>query len=300
MAANNTLAIVIPAFKAKFLDTALASIAVQTNKNFTLYVCDDASKEDIKAITEKYRNDINLHYHRFANNMGGKDLVEQWNRSVALADAEWIWLFSDDDVLSPNSVQLFFDALHETKGKYSLYRFNIEMINAGGEVICIKEPHPQEETAYQFLIRRLQSKSLSAAVEYIFKKETFNQNKGFVNLPAAWCADDASWVQFAGTGLIYTIQPDVVYWRSSGINISSSTGMHRQKISAMLKYLAWVKNRYNKLPVYELENWFFEVLNYVIGKLSLPEKFTLSKNLAAVLGKSRALYLKRLLFNGSF
>lgn len=47
---TNKLAIVMPAYKARFLRQALESIAQQTDKRFTVYVGDDASPDDIKEI----------------------------------------------------------------------------------------------------------------------------------------------------------------------------------------------------------------------------------------------------------
>ena len=297
MQTDNTLAIVIPAYKAKYLDKALKSVAAQTNKNFKLYVCDDASKDDIKAIARRYENEIAIHYHRFAENVGGTDLVKQWNRSVKLADADWIWLFSDDDILSPGSVQSFFDALKLTAGKYDLYRFNIEMIDADGNVISAKQPHPAEETSFGFLKRRLLSKSLSAAIEYIFKKETFNKNGGFVNLPMAWCADDATWIQFAGSKPIYTVQQGRIYWRSSGINISSSGGFQSQKADAIIKFIHFIVARFpdKKNEILMLaEPWLYESLNYINGKLSLLQSVKLSGKIDAIFKPAKPTAFKKL------
>jgi len=295
---NNSLAIVIPAYKTKYFDAALASIAAQTNKNFKVYVGDDGSKEDIKSITDKYAGKINIQYHRFANNLGGHDLVKQWNRSVDLASEEWIWLFSDDDILAPGCVQGFFDALDKTKSWHNVYRFNIEMIDADDRVICVKDPHPVTETGYEFLQRRLQSKSLSAAVEYIFRKDVFEQNAGFVNFPLAFCSDDASWIEFAGDKSIYTISQEKVYWRSSNINISSSKGLQQQKVEALLNYCQWVISKFKATPLNMLEAWFFENLKYVYGKLGIIEKYGLAKRLALIFKKNKFTYYSKLLFGG--
>ena len=299
MQTDNTLAIVIPAYKAKYLDKALDSIAAQTNKNFKLYICDDASEEDIKSIAEKYSEKINITYHRFPDNLGGKNLVEQWNRSVELADTEWIWLFSDDDVLSPGCVQSFFDALETVHNEYNLYRFNIEMIDKHGKVICVKDPHPLLETAYDFMLNRLKSKSLSAAIEYIFRKDIFVKHKGFINFPLAFCADDASWITFAEEKYIYTIPGQKIYWRASDLNISSSRGLHKEKKAAMLKYMGWIKSKYPDLPVIELENWFFEGLKYVYDKSNPLEKYKLAVSLSAILGRSTLHNITKILFNGA-
>ena len=109
------LAIIIPAYKATFLPAALDSIAEQTCKDFTLYIGDDCSPEPIGDIVEKYRDQINLVYQRFDTNLGGKDLVAQWERCIALSQGEpYIWLFSDDDVMEPNCVEELFKTIDST------------------------------------------------------------------------------------------------------------------------------------------------------------------------------------------
>ena len=82
---GNRLAIVIPTYKATFLPAALDSIAAQTCKDFTLYVGDDCSPEPIGDIVEQYRDKIDLVYQRFDTNLGGKDLVAQWERCIAMS-----------------------------------------------------------------------------------------------------------------------------------------------------------------------------------------------------------------------
>lgn len=100
MEKQNNLAIVIPAYKSTFLAAALDSIAVQTCQDFTLYIGDDNRPNHLGAIVDRYRDRINLVYHRFDTNLGGKDLVAQWERCIDMSQGEeWIWLFSDDDVM---------------------------------------------------------------------------------------------------------------------------------------------------------------------------------------------------------
>lgn len=55
------LAIVIPAYKGRFLKETLDSIAVQAHKDeFVLYIGDDASPERLDKIVESYQNKVNL------------------------------------------------------------------------------------------------------------------------------------------------------------------------------------------------------------------------------------------------
>lgn len=291
-------AIVIPAYKMQYLDAALASIAAQTNKNFKVYVCDDGSKENIKAISDKYTDQLDIAYHRFDENLGKTDLVKHWNRSVEMTNEEWVWLFSDDDAMAPGCAQAFFDALALTNAQHNLYRFNIEMIDAAGEIICVKEPHPITETGYQFLKGRLQSRSLSAAVEYIFKKEVFIAANGFVSFPLAYCSDDASWIEFAGEGHIYTMQSEKVYWRSSGINISSAKGLQHKKVDSLIKFITYASNKFPEKRVELLglsEEWFFNSLIFIGGHLSLFKSLLLFKRLSLLFPGNKVGLAKKIL-----
>ena len=123
---THRLAIIIPAYKAEFLPAALDSIVAQTCKDFTLYVGDDCSSEPIGDVVEQYRDKIELVYLRFDTNLGGKDLVAQWERCIAMSqDEPYIWLFSDDDVMESNCVELLLQQIENTKGTYDLYHIII-------------------------------------------------------------------------------------------------------------------------------------------------------------------------------
>jgi hypothetical protein len=80
----HALAIIIPAWKGRFLGKAVASIAAQTDRRFTLYVCDDASPDQIEAIAREAAGDLPFVFHRFPENLGGSDLVSHWERCIAL------------------------------------------------------------------------------------------------------------------------------------------------------------------------------------------------------------------------
>jgi len=278
---DHALAIVIPAYKSRFFEAALNSISNQTDQRFRVYVCDDGSPEDLKSICDQYIGKMDIIYHRFPDNIGRRDLVAHWNRSVELANEEWVWLFSDDDRMSPGAVEAFYDALDKTKSEYDLYRFNIEMIDANDQVIGVKEPHPVLESAYDFLKSRMLSRTLSAAVEYIFKKSVFLNRGGFVNFPMAYCSDDASWIAFAGEKPIYTIVGEKIYWRASGINISSGKGHAYPKATALLKFITYVSETFpeKKKELMSLAgNWFFDSLGHIQGRLNFSQAVTLSRN----------------------
>ena len=79
------IAIVIPAYKCRFLRQTLDSIVVQTCRSFTVYIGDDASPQNLKEIVSDYADKMNIVYRRFDTNLGGVDLPGHWDRCIAVS-----------------------------------------------------------------------------------------------------------------------------------------------------------------------------------------------------------------------
>ena len=98
------VAIIIPAIKRKFLRKTLRSIFLQSIDNFHIYIGDDASQEDLQSIISDFPQD-KITYRKFKTNLGSYDLISHWKRCIAMSNNEpWIWLFSDDDIMSSTTV----------------------------------------------------------------------------------------------------------------------------------------------------------------------------------------------------
>ena len=166
----NNLAIVIPAYKDTFLKEALTSIAAQTNQNFTLYIGDDASPHCLIEIITPFQNILTIVYKKFDENLGSKDLIGQWNRCIDMTQNEdWIWLFSDDDIMDQNCVKKFYEFI-DVNPKCRFLHFDVDVIDAFGKITGRGLPFPAELSARQFFKLRLEYNLLSFAVEYIFKR----------------------------------------------------------------------------------------------------------------------------------
>lgn len=220
----NKLAIVIPAYKPTFFASALDSIAAQTCKNFTLYIGDDCSPFDLKSIVDKYSDKISLVYHRFDTNLGGTDLVAQWKRCIDMTQGEeWIWLFSDDDIMEEKCVEEFYDLSDEIKNNYIIH-FDIKQINEfnNGE-LTVQPRFPKIMNDFEFISNKVKGNINSFVVEYIFPRYVYEKANGFQNFDLAWGTDILTWMKFAGCcNGIYTINKTNAYvrWRKSSENIS--------------------------------------------------------------------------------
>lgn len=239
------LAIIIPAYKSTYLREALQSIASQTCKDFTLYIGDDCSPYNIRDIVSSFTDKINIVYKRFDTNLGGINLVKQWERCIALSNNEkWLWLFSDDDMMEPTCVETFYKAIKETKSQYDIYHFDVNIINETNTIIRIPPQYPQNLDAFTYYKKKLTGNIISLVVENIFSREVYNRTGGFEVFDLAWGSDTATWVKFATPKTMYTIYESKVLWRSSGENISpnNSNPIVLRKIQALNEFFSWAYN----------------------------------------------------------
>ena len=91
---------VMPAYKVEYLAKAIDSILNQDHIDFELIIVNDASPENLKEIVNIY-NDRRILYFENEQNIGGKDLVKNWNHCLSLANGDYIILATDDDMFEP-------------------------------------------------------------------------------------------------------------------------------------------------------------------------------------------------------
>jgi glycosyltransferase involved in cell wall biosynthesis len=248
---NKNLAIVIPAYKSTFLRETLESIANQTNKNFTLYIGDDASPYDLFRIVKEYEGKMDIVYKKFEYNLGGKDLVAQWERCVDLTkNEEWLWMFSDDDVMNKCCVEEFYATLREQKS--DIYHFNIKIIDDNGSIIVNCTEYPLYLSAYDFFPLLFTNKIEARMPEFVFNKEIFFEKGRFQKYDLAFRTDTATVMKNGLQNGIRTIPNCLVYWRLSAENVSGPhCNMHMiRKVRASILFFRWARELFmeNKIP----------------------------------------------------
>jgi glycosyltransferase involved in cell wall biosynthesis len=244
------LAIVIPAYRPQFLQLALNSIAAQTNKNFKCYIFDDAAPKEIKSISDNFPD---FYYTRFNENMGRHDLVGHWHRCLESVKEEWMWLFSDDDIMAPNCVEEYYKTLNLYPNA-TVFRFPRTIIDANGHITSAKATI-KNETGLEFLESKLMGQG-SCLQDHIFNWKKLKEiNGGLVNFPLAWCSDDATWCLLGKIHEIIAISSAYVQIRNSGINITSKKDIETLKIKlyALMLFYLWCSKNFNLPFSYKLK-----------------------------------------------
>lgn len=282
---NRNLAIVIPAYKSDFFKETLQSIQGQSNQRFSLYIFDDASPSSLKSVVDEFDFDVPVTFKRFDENAGGQSLVKQWQRCInQIGNEEWIWLFSDDDIMTPDCVESFYQTLNEKPG-YAAYRFDTKKISGDGEILR-ENRFPQSFDGADFLNLKLSYEQESYVVEYIFSRDAYDSIGGFPDLPLAWASDDLFCLELANYGKICTIEGGSVLWRYSNLNVSgrSHRGSARLKMEASLKFVNWILDHENirgKLNPRDLPvSWYVRQIRTMEGQLTLLDELKAVQKLA--------------------
>ena len=233
------LSFVLPAYKRRFLKEAIASILAQTYREFELIVVDDCSPEDLKLVVDGF-SDARLRYVRNEVNLGGKNLVENWNRCLELAEGKYCVLASDDDIYLPLYAEKML-ALAESYPEMDVFHCRTGIIDEQGALYKVGEKRPEFESFADLLYARGVKRCLQTAPEFMFRTAALKAAGGFVNFPLAWYSDDATWLLLAKEKGIACADEVLFHWRFSGLNISSRFDITEKKILAAEQYKAWLR-----------------------------------------------------------
>lgn len=242
---------VLPAYKAAFLRESIDSILNQTYKDFELIIVNDASPEDLTSIVNSYQ-DERIQYYVNEKNVGGTDLVAQWNHCITYAIGEYLILASDDDVYHPDYLEKM-DVLVDKYPKVNIFRPRVQFINSVGDVSGKTNLLDEFISQVDFIFLRHQGEVLSGIPFYIFKRSELITNGGFINFPTAWFSDDATVIRLSNNGTV-THSEVLFSFRYSGINISSkpnNTEMLYKKVSATEAFYLWLAKELESMNITE-------------------------------------------------
>lgn len=252
---DSKLAIVIPYFKIDFFEQTLQSLYLQTNKNFNLYIGNDNSPYDPGKLITKFK-DIITNYKAFDSNLGGKHLAKQWERCIddLTANEEWIMLLCDDDTVSPNFVQKFYENLeYAEKNKISWMKFNCKTVDENNNTL--KEPpiRNKVQDSIEFYSKLIYHQELSSLSENIFKREKYVKY-GFQDVELAYGGSDTiALLEFSEFGKILFENEAFMFFRNSEMNISANPNLKLRKMKGIAQSLSYLLDNYSDKFSYKVK-----------------------------------------------
>ncbi len=255
---NVLVSFILPAYKGKFIRQAIDSILAQTYQSFELVVVDDCSPDNIGEIVGEY-SDSRIIYYRNDKNLGGDNLVKQWNHSIKYARGQYLVLAADDDEYHPD----FLKQMVDLALKYPLVdvvRSRVSIINEKGEMLDFDGLLPQFTSKYQYQYYWQLGTSITCIGNFMFKTSVM-QEKEFIDLPCAYGSDVISVINMAENGVANT-QDLLFRFRISSVHLSSDRTRLKERLEAVVGMYTWLKARDYDKPNDELNKLCYQRMQW--------------------------------------
>ena len=232
----NKLAIVIPYYKIDFFEDCIKSISCQTNKDFKIYIGNDASPVDPIPIIEKYLIPSQYEYYGYEDNLGGKNLALQWSRILEQVSEEWFQILGDDDSIGGNFVEEFYKNLPDLNEEVNVLKMNncLKFIN-GSEQRFYEGFSTGFYNSFDLIRRKLAGGLNSSLSEHIFRTKKYHE-VGFDIFPLAWHTDDLFLIKMSDFNDLYFVKESEVIIRVFENSTSGSKENLKEKVEATDKF----------------------------------------------------------------
>ena len=252
------LSFVLPAWKARFLRDAIGSIVAQSCPDWELVVVDDCSPEPLREIVESFA-DARIRYTRNETNLGGGDLVRQWNHSLSFAAGDYVVLAADDDIYRPT----FCEEVLRLADKYpqvDLIHSSVEQIGENGEHLWDDSILPEFTSKYEYLHWWLTGRSFTCIGNFAFKRSVLLAIGGFMAFPCAFGSDIATPISLSQNGVANT-QEMLFCFRQSSQHLSADTSRFKEKLEAISLLSEFLRNIRYEEPDNPADKAFYSIVN---------------------------------------
>jgi len=254
------ISFVLPAYKAVFLRQAIDSILSQSYPRFELIIVNDASPDNLDEIVGSYQ-DERIRYYKNETNIGGENLVAQWNHCIEFAQGDYIVLAADDDLYHPDFLMKCVE-LAEEYPSVNLIRTRVEQIDAHNNLVGVDALIPEYCSKYEFLYYWVQGVSFTCIGNYMFKGTVLKERK-FIDLPHAFGSDVVSVINLSENGCVNTKEM-LFCFRYSPYHLSSGIDHLKEKITAITMEFNYLMNLNYTQPTDRFDYYFFISSNHSI------------------------------------
>lgn len=259
------ISIIIPVFKSLYFKECIDSILNQTYSNWELIVLNDASPENIDSIMNCY-SDTRIFYYKNDSNVGAINVVDNWNKCLALATGDYLICMGDDDKLLPNClldyikyIQLFPDC--------KLFHGWAEIIDEKSNLVDIQSARPLCEGCFSMIWHRWDHRKQFIG-DFLFNTEALRGIGGFFKMDLAWGSDDITAVKVAKLNGVVNTEKIVFQYRACSQSISRSSTCEI-KMRALIAERDWYKEFLNSKAKTEIEEKY-----RILSIKRLPIKYT--------------------------
>ena len=218
-----TVSVIVPNYNhASFLNQRIDSILGQTYQDFELILLDDCSTDNSRDIMEHYRNDPHVSHIVYGESNSGS-AFRQWDKGIALAKGEWIWVAESDDYCEPFFLERLMGEVASVSDCVLAYSATYWVDQQGQKLW--DTPHSDKVNIYSghdFIRQKLAvCNSIANVSECIFRRDNFHPAESDRYEQMRLCGDWFFYVLLAEQGSVVEVEEPLSYYRQHNSNISS-------------------------------------------------------------------------------
>lgn len=218
-----TISVIVPNYNhALFLKQRLDSILRQTYQDFELILLDDCSTDNSRDIMERYRSDPHVSHIIYGDRNSGS-AFRQWDKGIALAKGEWIWVAESDDYAEPTFLERLMAEVYKVPDCVLAYSATYWVDQQGQKLW--ETPHSDNVNIYSghdFIRQKLAvCNSIANVSECIFRRDNFHPEESDRYEQMRLCGDWFFYVLLAEQGSVVEVEEPLSYYRQHNSNISS-------------------------------------------------------------------------------
>ena len=203
--------------------------------------------------------DPRIRYYRNEENIGGKDLVRQWNHSISFATGDYVVLAADDDKYKPEFCE---DVLRlaEKYPEVDLIHSSVEQIDEDGFHLWDDSILPEYTSKYEYLNWWLTGRSFTCVGNFAFKRSALMAMGGFMDFPCAFGSDIATPISLSKNGVANT-QQMLFCFRQSEQHLSADRSRFKEKLEAISLLSVFLRSIHYEEPDNTADKEFYSIVN---------------------------------------
>lgn len=218
-----TVSVIVPNYNhAPYLKQRIDSILSQNYQDFELILLDDCSTDGSREVMENYRSDPHVSHIVFGDVNSGS-AFRQWDKGIALAKGDWIWVAESDDYCEPTFLEQLLAEVTKTPHCVLAFTKTWWVDESGNRLWNNSEGNTTHvHQSKEFIHKRLATNCPIANVsECIFRRDKFRPAERHLYEHMRLCGDWFFYLLLAEQGCVVELEEPLNYYRQHQTNISS-------------------------------------------------------------------------------
>lgn len=206
---------------ASYLNERIDSVLAQTYQNFEVIIMDDYSTDNSREVIEQYRNHPRVREIVYNEINTGSTFV-QWDRGIAMANGELIWIAESDDSCRPELLERLVEQFEQTDDLAVAYVQSV-LINVCGEVIRkpVEKGKPTIYDGREFIRTHLLygTSIINASMAIFNRNKSLGIDRCFKQFKSV--GDWMFWVLMSETGKVAEVREPLNFFRRHDGTVTS-------------------------------------------------------------------------------